>query len=284
VADTRVQRAVAMVLGAIDEPAVHAGSDGVRDGRRPHPALHVWRQRCLQDRLGWSIDAEVRACFDRLEPDLGCEVRTPRVNDGTIRRLIRTWRRAGGLAGEPRSSPARGSPQGGVRSPRRAQLVLEQGLDAWCARDVRPRMQGRGGLSRCADAGVIGCARAAAARRLLAVLPPRWARVTRTLPPQKTRVVRFQPPRRADDGARGDGTVDGRGLRHDWATARRGDWVITRRTAKTRLWRAMRAVWPWGRAPRPAPSRAPSRALGPKRRGHDPDDGRRGNARTRAAC
>ena len=33
------------------------------------------------------------------------------------------------------------------------------------------------------------------------------------------------------------------GLTHYWAKSRRGYWVIKRRTAKTRLRRAMRAVW-----------------------------------------
>jgi RNA-directed DNA polymerase len=100
-ADKMVQRAVAMVLGAIDEHDVHEGTYGFREGRSPHQALHVWRPRCGHDRIDWIIDADVSAFFDSLDHDLVCEVLTPRVNDGAIRRLIRKWLRAGCRRGKP---------------------------------------------------------------------------------------------------------------------------------------------------------------------------------------
>jgi hypothetical protein len=43
------------------------------------------------------------------------------------------------------------------------------------------------------------------------------------------------------------------GFPHAWATARRGDWVIKRKTVGKRLRRLRRALWPWGRANRPTP-------------------------------
>ena len=204
-------------------------------------------------------------------------VLTQRVNDGAIRRLIRQWRRAGGLEGATRSYPERGSPPGGVLAPLRANRFLDQVLEEWCERDVRPRLKGRCVLSRVADDGVLGCEREGDARRRLAVLPKRFARFKRTLPPQQTRLVRFQPPRGLDDGARGDGTCAVLGLTHDWAPSRRGDGGITRRPAKKRWWRAMRAVWHGGRAQRHDPRRAPYRARCQKLRGPYQDDGLRGN-------
>jgi RNA-directed DNA polymerase len=183
------------------------------------------------------------------------------------------------LEGEPRSDPERGSPQGGDPSPPRANLFLAHGLAEWFERDVMPRRQGRCLLIRFADDGVIGGEREDDARRLLAVLPRRFARFRLAMHPQKTRLVRFQPPRGLDDGERGDGTFDFRGLTHDWATARRGYRVITRRTAKKRVWRALRAVWPWCRAQRHDPIRAQSRALCQKLRGHDQYCGVRGSDR-----
>jgi hypothetical protein len=91
--------------------------------------------------------------------------------------------------------------------------------------------------------------------------------------------VRFQPLRGLDDGERGDGTFDFLGLTHYWAKSRRGYWVIKRRTAKKRLWRAMRAVWHWCRAHRHDPIRAQYRALCQKLRGHYQYYGIRGNYR-----
>ncbi len=150
------------------------------------------RERGRQERIGWIIDANVRAFVDSLDHDLVCEVLTPRVNDGAIRRLIRKWLRAGVLEGETLSYPERGSPQGGVLSPLRATLFLDHVWDEWFERDVMPRMKGRGVLLRLADDCVIGWAREDDARRILAVLPKRLARFQRTIHPQRTRLGRFQ--------------------------------------------------------------------------------------------
>ena len=160
-----------------------------------------------------------------------------------------------------------------------ANLFLDHVLDEWFERDVMPRMKGRCVLIRYCDDFVSGCEREQDARRILAVLPKRFARFTLTIHPQKTRLVRFQPPRGRHAGERGDGTFDFLGLTHDWAKSRRGSWVIKRRTAKTRLWRAMRAVWHWCRAHRHAPIWVQYRALCQKLRGHYQYYGIRGNYR-----
>jgi group II intron reverse transcriptase/maturase len=277
--DKIVQRAVAMLLGAIYEQDFKDCSYGFREGRSPHQALHELRERCMTERIGWIVDADVSAFFDSLDHGLLCEVVTQRVTDGAILRLIRKWLRAGVLEGETLSYPERGSPQGGVRSPVLANIFLDHVLDAWFEREVRPRMKGRCFLIRYCDDFVIGCEREQDARRILAVLPKRFARFTLTIHPQKTRLVQFQPPHRQNDGESGDGTFDFRGLTHYWTKARRGYWVIKRRTAKTRLRRAMRAVWHWCRAHRHDPLRAQYRQLCQKLRGHYQYYGIRGNYR-----
>ena len=115
--DKIVQRAVAMLLGAIYEQDFKDCSYGFREGRSPHQALHELRERCMTERIGWIVDADVSACFDSLDHGLLCAVVTPRVTDGAILRLIRKWLRAGVLEGETLSDPECGSPQGGVRTP-----------------------------------------------------------------------------------------------------------------------------------------------------------------------
>jgi RNA-directed DNA polymerase len=277
--DKVVQRAVAMLLGAIYEQDFHDCSYGFREGRSPHQALHVLRERCMQEHIGWIVDADVSAFFDSLDHDLVCAVLRQRVNDGAILRLLRKWLRAGVLEGETLSYPERGSPQGGVLSPMLANTFLDHVLDEWLAQEVKPRMKGRCLLIRFADDFVIGCEREEDARRILMVLPKRFARFKLTIHPQKTRLVQFQPPRQEGDGEHGDGTFDFLGLTHYWATSRRGYWVIKRRTAKKRLRRAMRAVWHWCRTHRHEPLRAQYRALCQKLRGHYQYYGIRGNYR-----
>jgi group II intron reverse transcriptase/maturase len=207
--DKVVQRAGAMLLGAIYAQDFHECSYGFREGRSPHQALHVLRERCMHDRIGWIIDADVSTFFDSLDHDLVCEGLTQRVNDGAIRRLIRKWLRAGVLEGDTLSYLERGSPQGGVISPMLANLFLDHVLDEWFERDVMPRMKGRCVPIRYADDGVIGCEREDEARRILAVLPKRLARFKLTIHPQKTRLVRFQPPRNTPRAAHAQPCVPG---------------------------------------------------------------------------
>src|SRR5262245_53941400 len=82
-----------------------------------------------------------------------------------------------------------GTLQGGVVSPLLANVFLDHVLDAWYEREVKPRMRGRCFLLRFADDFVIGCEREDDARRILAVLPKRFARFQLTIHPQKTKIV-----------------------------------------------------------------------------------------------
>jgi hypothetical protein len=173
--------------------------------RRPSSAPMGPRRTAVSGRWGgphvrtrWSsgrIDADGRACGDRLDHELGCAGLAPQVTAGALRRRIRQWLRTGVWAGATLSAPERGSLKGGVRSPRWAQLVLEPVWDAWCERDVTPRLQGRGVRLRWADDGVMGGEREDEARRRLAGLPKRWARCTRPMHPPKSCLARTAPQR-----------------------------------------------------------------------------------------
>jgi len=125
---------------------------------------------------------------------------------------------------------------------------------------------------------VIGCELEADARRIMAVLPQRFARYHLTIHPEKTRLVKFQPPRRETDRS-GDGTFDFLGVTHYWTRSRRGRWVIKRQTAKKRLRRAMRAAWQWCGEHRHEPVKEQYRKLSQKLRGHYQYYGIRGNYR-----
>jgi RNA-directed DNA polymerase len=279
--DKIVQRAVAMVLEAIDEQDVHDCSYGFRPGRSPHAALHEVRERCMREGIGGSVDAEVSGYFDSLDRIRRQAVRRQRVNDGRIRRLMGKWLRAGVMEDGVLSHPESGVVPGGVRSPVLAKIVLHHVLDEWFAREVRPRMQGRCFLTRVADDVVIGCEREADARRILAVLPKRFARYGLPIHPSKTMLMAFRKPATQHGADPGNGTFDCRGLTHDWTKSRRGYWVIKRRTARKRLRRTKTALWRWCRANRHAPRKDQYRMLCLKLRGHFQYYGLRGNFRLR---
>src|SRR5207245_279201 len=192
--DKIVQRAVAMLLEAIYEQDFYDSSYGFRQGRSPHEALHALRQRCMTEGIGWIVDADVSGYFDSIDRTRLREVRRKRVNDGRILRLIGKWLRAGVMEHGALTQPETGVVQGGVISPVLANVFLHHVLDAWFEREGRPRMKGRCFLIRCADDFVIGCQLEAEARKIMAVLPKRFARFGLTIHPTKTTLIAFRKP------------------------------------------------------------------------------------------
>jgi RNA-directed DNA polymerase len=184
--DKSVQRAVGMILEAICAPEFPGFAQGCRKGHSQHQALHERREQCRTVHSAWIVDAEVSGCFDNVDWGHLREVIRQRVRDGGILRLLGKWLHAGVLEAGALRSPDKGPPQGGVLSPMVSNVFLQRVLDEWCGKDVRPRMQGRCCLTRCADDFLIGCEVEAAARRVMAVLPQRFARFRLTIPPAKT--------------------------------------------------------------------------------------------------
>jgi len=126
---------------------------------------------------------------------------------------------------------------------------------------------------------VIGCEREADARRIMAVLPKRFARLGLSIHPEKTTLIAFRQPDTRKGPAHGNGTFDFLGLTHDWTQSRRGFWVIKRRTARKRLRRTKQALWRWCRTNRHAPLTYQYQMLCLKLRGHFRSYGIRGNFR-----
>jgi group II intron reverse transcriptase/maturase len=277
--DKIVQRAVAMRLEAIYEQDFYDGSDGFRQGRSPHEALHELRQRCMTEGIGWIVDADVSGSFDSIDSTRLREVLRKRVNDGRMLRLIGKWLRAGVMEQGALTHPETGVVQGGVISPVLANVFLHDVLDAWFEREVRPRMQGRCFLIRFADDFVIGCELEVDARKSMAVLPKRFARFGLTMHPTKTALIAFRKPEAHEGSDSGNGTFTFLGLTHYWTKSRQGFWVIKRRTARKRLRRTKKSLWQWCRNNRHAPLQYQYQMLCAKLRGHFQYDGIRGNFR-----
>ena len=277
--DKMVQRAVAMLLDAIDEHDFYDGSYGFRPGRSPHEALHELRERCMHEGIGWIVDADVRGYGDSMDRTRLREVLRHRGNDGRIVRLIGKWLRAGVWEEGVLNHPETGVVQGGTISPVLANTFLHQVLDAWFEPEVQPRLKGRSFLSRFADDFVIGCELEADARKIMAVLPKRFARYGLTIHPTKTAWIAFRKPAGHSGATPRHGTCDFLGLTHYWAISRRGFWVIKRRTARKRFRRTKKSLGRWCRANRPAPLKAQYHMLCLKLRGHFRSYGLQGNFR-----
>jgi RNA-directed DNA polymerase len=204
--DKSVQRAGAMVREAIDEQDLYDGSYGFGPGRSPHAALHEVWERCTREGLRGIVDAEVSGYFDSRDRAHRRAVLRKRGNEGRIRRLMGKGLRAGVMEDGGMHHPESGVVQGGVLSPVLAHVFLPHVLDEWCEREARPRLKGRAFLMRFADAFCSGGEREPEARRIMAGLPKRLARLGLTMQPEKTTVSAFRQPEGRQASAHGNGT------------------------------------------------------------------------------
>jgi len=122
------------------------------------------------------------------------------------------------------------------------------------------------------------------AERLMKVLPKRFGKYGLKLHPEKTRLVRFTKPPYTSNGkggsGGGSGTFDLLGFTHYWRRSYRSRaWVIQRKTATSRLRRAIRKVSEWCRENRHLKVAAQFKALALKLRGHYQYFGLTGNRR-----
>jgi RNA-directed DNA polymerase len=280
--DKVLQRAVVMALEPVYEQDFYDCSYGFRPGRSAHQALEALWQQLMSMGGGWVVEVDIRKFFDTLDHARLREFLQRRVRDGVLLRLIGKWLNAGVLEGEVLTTPEQGTPQGGVISPLLANVYLHYVLDEWFEREVKPRLQGRAFLIRYADDFVIGFAHESDARRVLEVLPKRFAKYGLQLHPAKTRLVPFQRPSvRPETQGTGTspGTFDLLGFTHYWGRSRRGGWVIQRKTSASRFQRAVKMMAQCCRQNRHLPVVEQHRTLSQKLRGHDAYYGITGNYR-----
>ena len=107
-----------MVLEPIYEQEFLPCSYGFRPGRSPHQALQQIWNAIMRTGGCWLIDADLRKFYDTLDKSVLRELVGQRVGDGVFRRLIGKGLSAGVLEDGEVTYPDRGTPQGGVMTPR----------------------------------------------------------------------------------------------------------------------------------------------------------------------
>lgn len=266
--DKVLQRAVVMVLEAVYEQEFLDCSYGFRPGRSAHDALDaIWRQT-MKMGGGWLLEADIESFFDSVPKKQLQEILRQRVRDGVLLRLIGKWLRAGVMEQGCVYHPETGTPQGGVISPLLANVLLHEVLDVWFEQDVKPRLGGRAALVRYADDFVVLFEDEEDAYRVLAVLPKRFGKYGLRLHPEKTRLIPFQRPRGPKANAR-PGTFDLLGFTHYWGKSRKGNWVVKRKTARSRFGRTLCRIHQWCRENMHLPVRQQHITLCQKLRGYD---------------
>ena len=281
--DKILQRAVVMLLDPIYEQDFLDCSYGFRRQRSAHQALEsLWKQT-MDLEGGWILEVDIRKFFDHLDHKHLRELLQHRVNDGVLKKLINKWLKAGVMEDGNVSYPDSGSPQGGVISPLLSNVFLHYVLDVWFEEVVKPRLEGDAFLIRFADDFAIGFRFEADARRVMEVLPKRFAKYGLTTHPEKTRLVRFERPSAmaddmdSDSGQGPPDTFDLLGFTHYWGKSRKGMWVVKRKTSSIRFTRAISKVAQWCRLNRHLPVSEQQLKLRQKLHGHYAYFGIRGN-------
>jgi RNA-directed DNA polymerase len=274
--DKVLQRAVAMVLNAVYEQDFLNCSYGFRPGRSAHQALSALWDATMKVGGGWVIEIDIRHFFDSVGHGHLRAILDQRVRDGVIRRTIDKWLNAGVQHDGTIRYPDGGTPQGGVISPLLANVYLHEVLDVWFEQEVRPRLDGSASLIRYADDATMVFARETDARRVMNVLPKRFARYGLTLHPEKTKLIDFRSPTGNGDDP---GSFDMLGFTHFWGCSRKGNSVVQRKTSRSRFGRALQRVAEWCRMSRHLPVREQHKTLVAKLRGHYNYFGITGNSR-----
>ena len=276
--DKVLQRAVVMILEPIYEQDFVSWSYGFRPGRSAHQALEATQRALMLMYGGWVLEVDIQSFFDELDHDHLRGFLRRRVRDGALLRLLGKWLNAGVFEDGVITIPDKGTPQGGVVSPLLANIYLHEVFDRWFKDEVKPRLWGGAFVVRYADDIAIVFRSESDARRVMEVLPKRFARFGLRLHPQKTRLVGFLRPKQSwKRPAPGQGTFDLLGFTHFWARSRRGKWIVRRKTARDRFNRAARRLWVWCRNHRHLPVVVQHQILSAKLRGHDAYYGITGN-------
>lgn len=282
--DKVLQRAVAMVLEAIYEQEFLDCSYGFRPGRSAHQAIGDLRETLMEMEGGWVLEADIEGFYDSLNPGQLRDFLDQRVRDGVLRRTLDKWLKAGVMEEGSLSHPTTGTPQGGVVSPILSNIYLHKVLDEWFEAEVRPRLHGQGGLIRFADDFVLVFQLEKDARRVLDVLPKRFAKYGLRLHPDKTRLVRFERPQISEPDREPPHEVprsfDFLGFTHYWEKSRRGKWMVKRRTASNRITRFLRQLNQWCRRNRHEPMTEQHSQICSKLRGHGEYYGITGNSKS----
>lgn len=150
VRDRVVQAAVKLVIEPIFEACFQPFSYGYRPGKSAKDAtLEIYKW--LNFGLTNVIDVDIASFFDHIDHELLISFVKERVTDGYIISLIKQWLKAGVVYMNSVTTPAEGTPQGGVISPLLANIYLNKIDQAWVDMDMENRTGHNAHMIRFAD-------------------------------------------------------------------------------------------------------------------------------------
>jgi RNA-directed DNA polymerase len=239
VEDKVVQHALSSVLQAIYEVDFLGFSYGFRPGRSQHDALDAVYMAITKRKVSWVLDADIEACFDRIQHDKLLAVLKRRIADRRVLRLIEQTLKAGVMDDGKWQASTEGVPQGAVISPLLANIFLHDAIDRWVHKWRGNWARGLVSVVRYADDFIVGFQYRSDGENLRANLARRLSLYGLTLHPEKTRLLEFGRYAEANRQERGLGKPESfafLGFTHRYQTRKRdGRTDLQRRTVPKRL-------------------------------------------------
>ena len=261
--DKLLQAALAQILGAIYEQDFSNASYGYRPGRGPKQAIRDLTDQ-LKEKYSYIVEADIKGFFDHLNHEWLMKMLDLRVGDGTVKRLIRKWLKAGVVAEDGHIfKPVEGTPQGGVISPILANVYLHNVLDLWFENEIKKNCDGESYLIRFADDFVALFRYARDAEMFYRRLRERLAKFGLELADEKTRIISFSRFRKHEKTS-----FSFLGIEFRWGVSNSGKDIIKRRTDRKRLQRAFTEITEWCRENRHQRIRKQTETMKQKLRGH----------------
>jgi group II intron reverse transcriptase/maturase len=243
--DKIVQRALVAVLNPIYETDFAGFSYGFRPGRGQHDALDALAVGLDRRKVGWVLDADIRAFYDSIDHEWLMRFLEHRIGDRRVLRLIGKWLKAGTLEDGAWTEGVVGTPQGSVISPLLANVYLHYVYDLWVQKWRKDKARGEMIVIRYADDTIVGFQNEADARRFLDDLQARLEGFGLTLHPDKTRLIEFGRFAQANRRRRGLGrpdTFDFLGFTHICANTPDGRFMLRRQSMRKRLRAKLREI------------------------------------------
>jgi len=270
VADRALQRSTAEVLGAIYEQDFLNCSFGGRPSRGAHNALATLNELICGKKVSWVLEADLKNFFGSLDHEWMLKFVEHRIGDPRIISLIRRWLKAGVMEDGKIQATEIGTPQGGSVSVLLSNVYLHYVLDLWFEKLVRPQMRGEAYLVRYIDDFIVCFQYRSDAVRFHEVLEKRLKKFALQLEPSKTRLVEFgrYATKHANERGKKLETIYFLGFTHFCTRNRNGNFMVGRKTEKTRLKRIIAELQEEMRRIRHWPVRAQTQIINQMLRGH----------------
>jgi group II intron reverse transcriptase/maturase len=242
--DRALQRSVYKVLSSIYEKDFLKCSFGGRPKIGAHHALCTFSEVVGGKKVSWVLEADLKNFFGSLDHGWLLRFVEYRVGDPRILKLISSWLKAGVLEDGKINESLRGTPQGGSISVILSNIYLHYVLDLWFEKAVKPRLNGEAYLVRYLDDFIVCFQHRKDALTFQRVLVKRLAKFSLQIQPSKTKLVEFGrfAQRDAKKYKRKLQTVYFLGFTHFCKRNKRGNFMIGRKTEKSRLRRSIASL------------------------------------------